>query len=309
MSAFKTLLDRLIDYAGLFPPAQLAMRPAVENYQRYLREPHRWMLGRFIVTASRLPEFESELNSLDHRSGDEAPWLISALISPANELEQLHADLAQIEQFNARQESLDRPLAIVDTVEGKASDETDMATIVTFVPRQFQTFVELPIGPGLESRLDALRSAQSVREVFAKIRTGGVVPEAIPAADRVAAFIAGCAARDLKFKATAGLHHPIRAEYRLTYQTQAPRAVMFGFLNVFVAACAAYEYPRDIERIKAILSETELAQFKFAGSAIGWQGISWTEQQVRVARQRAVAFGSCSFVEPVDDLLAAGLLS
>ena len=48
----------LIDYAGLFPPAALPMQQAVENYARYRASPEAWMLGRFVLPANRLPEFE-----------------------------------------------------------------------------------------------------------------------------------------------------------------------------------------------------------------------------------------------------------
>src|SRR5262249_48230544 len=62
-------------------------------------------------------------------------------------------------------------------------------------------------------QLDEVRRAGS----FAKMRTGGVTPEAIPSADTVAEYILACAERRLAFKATAGLHHPIRAMQPLTY--------------------------------------------------------------------------------------------
>src|SRR3954466_16148905 len=45
---------------------------------------------------------------------------------------------------------------------------------------------------------------------FAKVRTGGVTPDAIPSAETLARFIHECARRRLAFKATAGLHHAIR---------------------------------------------------------------------------------------------------
>src|SRR6185369_7980556 len=47
-TAIDALLEGLIDYAGLYPPASLNMRPAVENYRRYRREKNSNALGRFI---------------------------------------------------------------------------------------------------------------------------------------------------------------------------------------------------------------------------------------------------------------------
>ncbi len=58
MNAVQALLTRLIDYAGLFPPASLPMKDAVRNYLDYDAGGQAWMLGRFIVSVDRLPEFE-----------------------------------------------------------------------------------------------------------------------------------------------------------------------------------------------------------------------------------------------------------
>ena len=52
------LLRDLIDYAGLFPPASLAMAQTAANYDAYLRSEENWILGRFIVPVARLGEFE-----------------------------------------------------------------------------------------------------------------------------------------------------------------------------------------------------------------------------------------------------------
>ena len=54
----RILLRGLIDYAGLFPPASLDMADAVRNYAAYREGEHAWALGRFVVPAARLEEFE-----------------------------------------------------------------------------------------------------------------------------------------------------------------------------------------------------------------------------------------------------------
>jgi hypothetical protein len=140
---------------------------------------------------------------------------------------------------------------------------------------------------------------------FAKIRTGGVTPEAIPAVEQVAAFIVACAERRLPFKATAGLHHPVRAMHPLTYEAGAPRGMMHGFLNVFLAAAFAWHGER---RIEPLLAETDVKAFRFDDRA-HWRDWAVDAGQIREARmQFGHAFGSCSFEEPVRDLEALGLL-
>src|SRR5262249_3283632 len=109
----------------------------------------------------------------------------------------------------------------------------------------------------------------------------------------------------LPFKATAGLHHPIRSPYALTYAADAPRAELHGFLNVFMAAAFAWHGQRPIERI---LAETDAGTFRFDEQA-RWRDWSLTVGQIQEARHEfAHSFGSCSFEEPVHDLEALGFL-
>lgn len=246
--ALRALLDRLIDYAGMFPPAGLRCGDAVANYQRYRAGEHAWMLRWLVVGAAELPNVPRELDGS-----------LSVL-----------ADV-------------DEPRAAV--IESKR-----------VLQAARPVYCEVPIGD-----LDEVRRAGCL----AKLRTGGVKPEAIPAVADVAAFILACAERRLPFKATAGLHHPVRSPHPLTYEADAPRAVMHGFLNVFLAAALAWHGDRDIE---PVLSETDPAAFRFDDRA-HWRDRSLDAEQVREARQNfAHSFGSCSFEEPVSDLEALGLL-
>src|SRR5581483_11690520 len=54
--SLQALLAGVIDYAGLFPPAQLPFESAFSSYLRYRDGPHAWLLGRFVVPAARLDE-------------------------------------------------------------------------------------------------------------------------------------------------------------------------------------------------------------------------------------------------------------
>ncbi len=80
----RALLDGLIDYAGLFPPAALGMEDAVASYATYRRGPFAWMLGRFIVPAARLGEFEQAAASraADRAAPARSPG-VSACSAPA----------------------------------------------------------------------------------------------------------------------------------------------------------------------------------------------------------------------------------
>jgi hypothetical protein len=143
----------------------------------------------------------------------------------------------------------------------------------------------------------------------AKLRTGGVVADAFPSSELVARFIRACLRAGVPFKATAGLHHPVRASYRLTYEAGGPTGVMFGYLNVFLAAALMATGLDDADAIR-LLDERDPDAFELRTDSIGWRGHVLTAAEVRRARERvAVSFGSCSFREPVDELKPLTLTS
>ncbi len=90
--SLRVLLSEIIDYAGLFPPSQLPMAAAVENYANYLKSEHAWMLGRFIVPVARLEEFSEHASRYLNSN---QIWRLSALAG-----ENLAEDIHTIERFN-----------------------------------------------------------------------------------------------------------------------------------------------------------------------------------------------------------------
>ncbi len=124
------LLKSLIDYAGLFPPAGLDMAAAVANYAHYRISRDSWALGRFIVPAARLHDFEQ------HFVPGRAPWHLSALVG-TNTAE----DLARIGEFNARHQHT----AIIDTIETKASTQTEIAELRHHFPEGLIVYFEIPL--------------------------------------------------------------------------------------------------------------------------------------------------------------------
>src|ERR1700704_6016705 len=61
--ALNTLLEGVIDYAGLFPPANLSMADAVAEYLELLNGPNSWLVTRFICPTARLEELADELEA------------------------------------------------------------------------------------------------------------------------------------------------------------------------------------------------------------------------------------------------------
>lgn len=139
------------------------------------------------------------------------------------------------------------------------------------------------------------------RGLKAKIRTGGVTTDAFPPIENVAAFLRACKARNIEFKATAGLHHPLRCVKALTYEPNAPVGTMHGFLNVFLAAAM-------LDDAEAILGEHDARAFTFDDEGATWRGRRASLADLAEMRRFAISFGSCSFEEPVGDLQELGWL-
>lgn len=287
-ATLRALLAELIDYAGLFPPAALPMVDVCRNFATYRRSSHTWALGRIVVPIARLAEL-SDLVA----DGSPEPWPVSAL---AGDDVAHGADI--IRQVNTRGR-----LAI-DTVEARALSVAAIDSIVDTFGPSLTVYLEIPVAADPRALVEAI----AVSGARAKIRTGGITPDAFPAAAHTARFITCCAEYDVAFKATAGLHHPVRGDYRLTYADDAPRTTMFGFLNMFVAAAFARRGMAE-SSLAELLDEREPTALHFTDTAIRWRDYTLSLADVTSARASfAIAFGSCSFREPIDDLQQCGLL-
>jgi hypothetical protein len=294
VKSVEALLKGLVDYAGLFPPASEDMRPALENYAAYLEGPDRRALGRFIVPLPRLEELEESARGLMPRGRRSKPWHVSALIA-----EDVHAAADEILKFNRRHRTGSRNgAAVIDVAELKASTREEIAHQRRDLPAELTVFFEIPYSG------EVTPLARGIAKVGAgaKIRTGGVTPEAFPPAHAIIDFMSACLREAVPFKATAGLHHPVRGEYRLTYQPDSPKWMMYGFLNVFLAATLLYGGQSDDVALLA-LEETDPSAFTFEEDAIHWRDTRLDAEQVSACRAEfAISFGSCSFREPIDEL-------
>lgn len=291
-NALRVLLTEIVDYAGLFPPAELTMAAAVRNYADYLESEHAWMLGRFIVPANRLAEFAASAQDFWH---NDRSWRISVLAR------QDFAEVArQIKDFNETYDGKAR----IDAVETSADDIKQIKAAREVLPANLTVYFELALASTLPEQISALAVSKS----RAKIRTGGIVPEAFPPIDEVIKFLRVCLAANVPFKATAGLHHPLRTVKPLTYEKSAPTGTMHGFLNLFLAA-ALMRQNLNNPIVHKLMSDGDAGNFRFNHDGAEWNNIRIDLQQLKLMRERSVvSFGSCSFVEPVEDLQQLGFL-
>jgi hypothetical protein len=262
------LLAGLIDHAALFPPASLPMDEAIAVDRAARASEHAWILDRFICPASKLGELPRD-----------APPLSVVLDGGEGDLEAVHdARLAgrRVELVEARID----PSWIPDTqqlVQAKLGEGV-------------RAFWELAPGRGLSGAVAAVREARA----GAKIRCGGAT---VPPVAGVAAFVAACRDAGVPFKATAGLHHAVRA------------GEAHGFLNLLAAAVFAYAEELSAEQLEPLLAEEDPGAFTVDASGLRVHAYSAGEEAIAEARRDLfVAYGSCSFSEPVEDLTALAIL-
>jgi hypothetical protein len=235
--------------------------------------------GLFPPASLSMPD--AAANYARYRSGEHA-WLLGRFVVPARRIGELGGvpwSMAALVKWNGT------------GIETSLDDSALRAV-----------FVEIPI-EHTESLADLARAGLRV-----KIRTGGVTSDAFPSSAQVAAFLAACNRAGAAFKATAGLHHPLRCERPLTYDAGSPLATMHGFLNLFLAAAFVREGMGEDEAL-ALLEERLPEAFRFEDGGVTWRRRRLTTARLRESRERfAMAFGSCSFEEPVAELRELGLL-
>lgn len=293
--SLRTLLAGAVDYAGMFPPARLPQEEAVAEYARFRSSPCSWMLGRFVAPAARLRELQRAVAGI--RASCEE-WRVALTGDDAVQMVEAAAEIG------AAQSNGGGPHIAVEALELRARDPSEIREMADKVPAELDCYFEIPLG---ERVADCAEVALKIGR-FLKARTGGLTPENIPPAAALASFIATCAADNVRFKLTAGLHHPMRGFYPLHHNPGSPRVLLHGFLNVFFAAAFGQTGVAPAKLIE-ILEDRSPEAFRFNATVAAWRGVSISNQDLSMARRRVIAsFGSCSFTEPVDGLRTLGWL-
>ena len=150
-----------------------------------------------------------------------------------------------------------------------------------------------------------------------KLRCGGIVKEAFPTVEQIAAMIQTCALIGIPMKCTAGLHHPIR-HFAEEYD-----AYMHGFINTFGAGVFTSNFPnpenpqerfRMFILLSHLIGEQAADNFDFGDRGMIWKVgderdsvFEFDNASIRNCREKnMISYGSCSFQEPIDDLKQLG---
>jgi hypothetical protein len=280
MSAIECLLADLFDYAGLFPPACLDMHSAVRNYLEYSCGSHAQALGRFVVDLNRFPY-------LWDAAGDYLRTIRLSLLAAAN------SDWSEVQRI------LDQGYC-VDSIEIKAAAPAEILCLAKAIPAGPEVYFEVPWSHARMEMLDAIAAAGG----RVKVRMGGTQPDAFPSTKAVAELLKDLAERRLAFKATAGLHHPVRARHPVTGAPESPTATMHGFVN-FACAAALAHFGSEAAELHSVLEEEDPDAWRIELDSITWRSRQWSADQLRTLRKEfLISVGSCSFTDPMRDLEA-----
>lgn len=241
------MLERLIDHAALFPPASMSLPDALAEDRLARESPYAGLLNRFVVPAARVAELPVE------RPG------LSVVLAGADDAELL--------------EGAEGVEAVELVLDGPRPRPADLvAAYRALQPLGVETYFELVLDESWRDSVPAAIGAVAAVGGRVKLRCGGA---STPSVEQVALVIACCREAGVPFKATAGLHHPVR------------RGEEHGFLNLLAATTT------PTGRLEAVLAEEDPSAIDFASAD----------------RTVFTSFGSCSWREPIDDLRELGLLS
>jgi len=330
--SLRTFMNGLIDYAGLFPPADLPLNEAINEYCEQIKSENSAMLSRFIIPISNLndlddfvPLFASigplRLSVLGGggKTDDEYLNKINQNIADINNYREKHGDKIQI-----------------DIIECKMATNSPSKSTMQKATRQlnnnglthYHEFAELPyVGINYSTNEDesswnevivpTVELISEMEGAGVKLRCGGIVKEAFPSVEQVAAMIQTCVLAKAPMKFTAGLHHPIR-HFADEYDE-----FMHGFVNTFSAGIFAMTFPKPKNKqekyrmfilLSHMLDDQNAENFNFDDDSMSWKveddrdtTFEINAEKIENARKKGmISYGSCSFQEPIDDLTQLG---
>jgi hypothetical protein len=328
-ASFKAFMGNLIDYAGLFPPANLSLDRAFKNYINYKQESDAWILANFICPVHLLEQLIPYRHTLQEKNQEISITVLPAVVEMRSNYSSIFekniqdiADFLSKMKKNARIDAME--IRIFPTL---LNQETHPAlhhflaglgeTLISAGIEGVKLFFELQQSAGwidsvkefteqialFNQSMAENKKLTTMRPAGLKLRCGGERPENIPSLDEVSNTIRSCVVSGIPFKATAGLHHPLR------HFDNDLNTTVHGFFNIFGAALLAYQHQLTVSEIQSVIAEKDPAQFLFDDNSFRHK--EWRmdlNQIISLRNNRVISFGSCSIDEPRQDLIQLDLL-
>jgi hypothetical protein len=284
-------LTRLVDDAAIFPPGNVPLDRAVAEHRTHRASEYADLVGGFVISDVKVPDLIDVLD--DASEDDPEPLAVNLVVTggagaiePAvrwatgTPLLRLEAVECLLRDEDDLARNAQRVCAVIDTIAGDLGDA--------------QVYVEPPRldgdpGPGWLGALDEV----AARDLRLKFRTGGTTDDAFPTPAELAACIDAALDRELPFKCTAGLHNAVR------HRDDETGFEHHGFLNVLLATRLLVDGERDAAWVA--LNEQDPASLV---AALRDRAV----EDLTATRRWFTSFGSCSVLEPHDDLVDLGLV-
>jgi hypothetical protein len=301
-ASLRALLDRAIDYAGMFPPCALALEPALRNQVTYVRSTEASMLNGFVLPVEQFDAATRFFSEFDPHH----PLRVAALGPKTTKPDVFLNGVANAAEAIGSFSKYDVQIVLVSHLEMFLPDDVDSASLkkARAIVSELPVFWEAP--PERAEQAITLIAGYNSDEKAAtfgyKLRTGGVAADAFPTSPQIARALVAAATHHLPIKFTAGLHHPIR-QFRDEVKTK-----MHGFLNVLGAAVLAAEHRWDADEAVMMLEDEDPRSFSFTNDFFAWRDWKIDTERLKHRHKFVRSFGSCSFDEPRDDLRALDLL-
>lgn len=272
------LFAGLIDDAAVFPPGLAPLDVAVREHLDRRTSPYAACIGPLLVPATSVVELKALADAGDGTADE--PLRVGLIVRPGSALDPLR-----------------------EAVEALRDDERIAVSAVElgWTPG-WQSVLDLEVPVVVEVGLDGVQAealddiAAAVddgSDVIAKFRTGQTPSWPWPDEQALAGFLDAVVLHGLPFKLTGGLHHAVRGTYA--------GEPMHGVLNVLLATHEALE-GAEAPELADTLAETD-------PEALVERITRLAPEQVERARASLTAYGCCGVMEPIDELVALGLLA
>jgi hypothetical protein len=277
VSAVPAAWSGLVDDAAIFPPGDAPLTDAVAAYQARREEWYADLVGPLVVTDTKLPEVPTDIPVSVVLTGGAGAvaGLASLAAKKGHHLVALEAAVRDLDDMAG---NVRRISAAVDAARAEGRLE------------ETRVYVELPQADPTPDWLAAADVAAEAEHRL-KFRTGGPEPRLFPDPATVASWIDAALDRETPFKCTAGLHHAVR------HRDHETGFEHLGFLNVLLATRVAFD-GGTTDDVAAVLDD------RYANDLVAMA----RQSDLEGARRWFTSYGSCSVTEPLDDLLALGLL-
>jgi hypothetical protein len=269
----------LIDDAALFPPANTPLPVALADHAQHRAAWYAPLVGPFLCPSSRTDELAAQVAAplavrlvMDSGAGGIGPAVDAVASDERLILRGVEIALAP----DAPADAARRAVSALDAAVGGPDDDEP-------------AYLEPARAPGWRDALEVIAESG----YRAKLRTGGPTPDAFPSEREVAEFVLACLDLGVSFKCTAGLHRAVR-------HTATDGSEQHGFLNILLTVAAGLD-GADADEAAAVLADRDGA--RLADALVGLD-----DGRGPGLRRWFTSYGSCSVREPLDDLIALGLV-